>query len=181
MAVIGVSANANGDPTPLIFANTEAEFDGVDLTFGTRINANWRVEGIASTVNGERRDISDHLYRVSPNNARLALYYETSSFNAKIEQVFVAEQDDLSRTNTLDPLNPNNSFIPTDGYALSNVFLSWFISDELTITAGAENLFDEDYIDHLTGFNRVIGSEAPIGSRMLGHGRNLFGRLQYKW
>ena len=181
MAVIGVSANANGDPTPLIFANTEAEFSGLDMTFGTRINSNWRVEGIASMVDGDREDISDNIYRVAPSSARASLFYEANRFNAKIEQVFVAEQDDLSRTNTFDSLNPNNSFVKTDGYALTNVYLTWLISDELTITTGAENLFDEDYSDHLTGFNRVIGSEVSVGSRMLGQGVNFFGRLQYKW
>ena len=181
MAVIGVSANANGDPTPLMFANTEAQFNGMDFTFGTRINDNWRVEGIASTVNGDREDVSDNIYRVAPSSARIALFYETNSFNAKIEQVFVAEQDDLSRTNTFDPLSTNNSFVNTDSYVLTNVFLTWFINDELTIATGAENLFDEDYTDHLTGFNRVIGSEVPVGSRMFGQGINLFGRLQYKW
>lgn len=181
MAVIGVSANANGDPTPLIFANTEAEFTGMDMTFGTSINSAWRVEGIASTVNGDRKDISDNIYRVAPSSARFALYYEANSFSAKLEQVFIADQDDLSRTNTLDPLNPNNSFVETDGYALTNIFLTWLINDELTITAGAENIFDEDYTDHLTGFNRVIGSAIPVGSRMLGQGVNLFGRLQLKW
>jgi iron complex outermembrane receptor protein len=61
------------------------------------------------------------------------------------------------------------------------VYLTWLISDELTITTGAENLFDEDYSDHLTGFNRVIGSEVSVGSRMLGQGVNFFSRLQYKW
>ena len=181
MAVIGVSANANGDPTPLMFANTEAQFNGMDFTFGTRINDNWRVEGIASTVNGDREDVSDNIYRVAPSSARIALFYETNSFNAKIEQVFVAEQDDLSRTNTFDTLSTNNSFVNTDSYVLTNVFLTWFINDELTIATGAENLFDEDYTDHLTGFNRVIGSEVPVGSRMFGQGINLFGRLQYKW
>lgn len=181
MAVIGVSANANGDPTPLVFTNTEAEFSGMDMTFGAQINSNWRVEGIASMIDGDREDISDNIYRVAPNNARLALYYEVNDFTAKIEQVFVAEQDDLSATNTLDPLNGNNSFIETDGYSLTNVYLDWFLSDQLTLTAGAENLFDKDYTDHLTGFNRVMGSEVPVGSRMLGQGVNLFGRVQYKW
>jgi iron complex outermembrane receptor protein len=40
MAVIGVSANANGDPTPLMFANTDAEFWGADIAFGARLNDN---------------------------------------------------------------------------------------------------------------------------------------------
>ncbi|PCJ24658.1 MAG: ligand-gated channel [SAR86 cluster bacterium] len=181
MAVIGVSANANGDPTPLTFANTDAKFNGVDLTIGTKINDNWRLEGIASMINADRDDISDSLYRISPTNARISLFYETNSFSAKIEQVFMSEQDDLSRTNTFDPTNGNNSFVKTDSYNLTNVFLSWVINDKLTISTGAENLFDVDYIDHLTGFNRVIGSVVPVGSRMFGPGRNFFGRLQYQW
>lgn len=181
IAVIGVSTNANGDPTPLVFANTEAEFSGIDISFGTRINSSWRIEGIASLIDGDREDISDNIYRVAPASARLALFYEANRFNAKLEQVFVAKQDDLSTTNTFDPLNGNNSFIETDSYALTNVYLTWLMNDTLTVSAGAENLFDEDYSDHLTGFNRVIGSAVPVGERMLGQGINFFGRLQYKW
>ena len=111
MAVVGVSRNANGDPTPLMFANTEAEFRGFDLTFGFPIDDRWRVEGMASQVNAERGDISDHLYRVNPNNIRASLLYETGNFSARIEQVVVMEQDNISRTNTYDPMNPNNSSI----------------------------------------------------------------------
>ncbi len=181
MAVIGVSSNANGDPTPLMFANTEAEFTGLDFTFGARLNDDWRLEGIFSSVEGDREDIRDHLYRVSPQSTRLALYYERSDFSAKIEQVFVEEQDNLSATNTLDPANPNNSFVSTDQYALTNVFLTWVLDDNWMISAGAENLLDEDYVDHLTGFNRVLNSRVPQGSRMFGPGRNLFGRFQYRW
>lgn len=181
MAVVGVSTNANGDSTPLIFANTDAEFNGLDFTFGARINDNWRLEGIAAMVDGEREDISDNLYRVSPDNLRLAAYYEAANFTAKIEQVFIAGQDELSMTNTFDPNNPNNSYVDTDGYALTNVFLSWFLNDGLTVSTGAENLFDKDYTDHLTGFNRVLSSNVPLGNRMFGKGRNLFGRLQYRW
>jgi iron complex outermembrane receptor protein len=181
MMVVAVSANANGDPTPLIFANTDASFNGFDLTFGATINNNWRVEGLASVVNGERDDINDNLYRISPDTLRAALIYETADFGAKLEQIFYAEQDDVSATNTLDPLNGSNSFDSTGGYALTNVYLDWFLNSQLTVSAGLENLFNEDYIDHLTGFNRVIGSEIPIGSRLFGHGRNVFARLQYQW
>ncbi len=181
MAVIGVSANANGDPTPLIFANTEAEFTGADVTFGFRISDNWRFEGVASTVEGRRKDVDDYLYRVNPDNARLAVFYEAGDYALKLEQVLTAEQDEISATNTLDPTNGNNSFTPTDGYALTNVYLNWAYDANFTISLGAENLFDEDYVDHLSGFNRVIGSIVPRGSRMFGQGRNFFGRLQYRW
>lgn len=181
MAVVGVSTNANGDPTPLMFANTDAEFTGVDLTGGFRINANWRFEAIASTVKGERKDIADNLYRVAPDTARLSFYYETATFSGKLEHVLVANQDRLSASNTDDPGNPNNSFEATGGYSLTNLYLSWLMDDNLVISAGAENMFDVEYVDHLTGFNRVINSVVPQGSRMFGQGRNIFGRLQYQW
>ncbi len=181
MAVIGVSANANGDPTPLRFANREAKYWGADLTFGAQLSEKWLLDGIASYVVGEREDTSDNLYRVAPSSLRLELRYEGNGYHVKVQQVLMAKQDDLSATNTLDPLNRNNSFKQTDGYNVTNVYLSWFISSNMTFTAGAENLFDEKYMDHLSGFNRVIGNNVPIGSRLLGAGRNLFGRIQYRW
>lgn len=181
MAVVGVSANANGDPTPLMFANTDAEFTGVDLTGGLRINNNWRIEAIASRVRGKREDITDNLYRVSPDTARFSLYYETADFGAQVEQVIVAEQDRLSATSTNDPANPNNSFVTSQGYTLTNVYLNWLLSSDLTASVGVENLFDKEYVDHLTGFNRVINSVVPQGSRMIGQGRHFFGRLQIEW
>lgn len=181
MAVIGVSANANGDPTPLRFANTGAELKGLDLGFGLRLSEQWRIDGIASTVSGERTDIDDNLYRIAPDSLRLTLAWQEGDMEARFEQVLVAEQDELSRSNTLDPANPNNSFLPTDSYALSNLYLSWSVSAQLSLAGGAENLFDEEYVDHLTGFNRVSGSVVPRGSRMVGQGRNFFARLQYRW
>ncbi len=181
MAVIGVSRNANGDPTPLMFANTEADFRGFDLSFGFAVNESWRVEGMASHVNAERGDIADYLYRVNPDNARVSLLYETGNFSARIEQVVVLEQDQISRTNTHDPMNPGNNANPTGGYNLTNVYLNWLTGQGMTFTLGAENLFDADYVDHLTGFNRVMNSAVPVGSRMYGQGRNLFGRVQFQW
>ncbi|MCP5348661.1 MAG: TonB-dependent receptor [Gammaproteobacteria bacterium] len=181
MAVIGVSKNANGDPTPLMFANTEATFHGIDLTYGFELSDLWRVEGLATYVRGERDDINDNLFRITPPSYHATLIYDSSDFVARIEEVFTDRQNHLSATNTLDPDNPNNSFVPTDSYWLTNVNLSWYVNSNLTLTAGAENLFDEDYIDPLSGFNRVLGSHIPQGSQLYGTGRNLFGRLQYNW
>lgn len=181
MAVVGVSTNANGDPTPLVFANTDAKFTGFDFTAGFRMNFNWRLEAIVSHVRGEREDIVDNLYRVSPDSARLSLYYETNDLSVKLEQVVMADQNRLSATNTVDPGNPNNSSTPTQGYNLTNLYFNWLASSNLTVSLGAENLFDKYYIDHLTGFNRVLNSAVPQGSRLVGKGRNFFGRLQFVW
>jgi len=181
MAVVGVSKNANGDPTPLIFSNTKAEFEGLDMTFGFQIDDNWHFEGTYSSLNGDREDINDHLYRIMPNNLRLSVTYESNDFQGKIEQIIVADQKNISAANTNDPMNDNNSYTKTDGYSLTNIFLTWLVDSNWIINVGAENLFDEDYTDHLTGFNRVMMSTVPRGNRMFGWGRNLFGRVQYKW
>ncbi len=179
--VVAVSSKANGDPTPLQFSNTEARFWGVDMTFGIQFGDRWRLDGMASYVRGDRDDISDSLFRIAPASLRVELLYEGDQFNARIQQMLVAEQDRLSATNTLDPQNPNNSFNPSKRYALTNAFLSWFVSDKMTVTAGAENLFDQDRLDHLTGFNRVAMNNVPVGSHLRIRGRNLFGRIQYRW
>ena len=181
MAVVGVSRNANGDPTPLIFANTEALYTGADMTLAYRINDNFRAEVMYSTVDGKREDIPDYLYRINPDNLRALIYFEGAGFNARLEQLFVFDQDRISATNTLDPGNPNNNAAATDGFALTSFFLGWTMNDGLNLSLGVENLFDEEYTDHLTGFNRVLDSVVPQGSRMIGPGRNFFGRVQYRW
>ena len=183
MAVVAVSRNANGDPTPLVFANTEAEFSGADLSFGYRLNDNWRIDGIASYIEGESewQGQSDDIYRLAPTVLRLSLEYRRGDFSGRLEQVFTAEQARLSATATDDPTNPNNSFTPTDGYALTNLFIDWYVRDGFSISFGAENLWNKHYIDHTTGFNRVQAGAIPQGSRLYGQGRNLFGRLQYNW
>ena len=116
-----------------------------------------------------------------PNNLRLSVTYESNDFQGKIEQIIVADQKNISAANTNDPMNDNNSYTKTDGYSLTNIFLTWLVDSNWIINVGAENLFDEDYTDHLTGFNRVMMSTVPRGNRMFGWGRNLFGRVQYKW
>ena len=64
---------ASGDPTPLRFANIDAEICGADIAFGTRLAGLLRLDGVASFVRGKRRDISDNLYRIAPASARVAL------------------------------------------------------------------------------------------------------------
>ena len=91
------------------------------------------------------------------------------------------KQDNISRTNTYDPMNANNNSNPTDSYKLTNVYLNWLTDQGISFTVGAENLFNTDYIDHLSGFNRVLSSTVPRGSRMYGRGINLFGRVQFQW
>tara|TARA_R110000868_G_scaffold86206_3_gene241850 strand:+ start:10499 stop:12595 length:2097 start_codon:yes stop_codon:yes gene_type:complete len=161
----------NGDPTPLRFANVDAELWGLDLDFGTRIDAHWRLDGVASLVRGERRDINGHLYRVAPPSLALAATYEARDWSASLETIAVNEQSRVSAA---------NSEAATPGYVLVNLTGNWAISDHVSLTAGIENLLDQDYDQHLAGYNRNSGSDVRLGERLPGTGRSFGLRLNLR-
>ena len=158
----------NGDPTPLRFANTDARLYGLDVDFGVRLNPAWHLDGTASWVRGERRDIDDNLYRIAPPSLRLGLSRDAAHWSATLETLAVARQSQVSAT---------NSEQETPGFVLVNLFASWTIRDGATLSAGVENLFDHAYRQHLSGYNRNAGSDVGPGERLPGSGRSLGVRL----
>jgi len=178
--VNAVSANANGDPTALEFANVDAEIYGLDLGFGVRLTDRLRLDGNAAWLRGQRRDVDDDLYRMAPPNLRVGLSWRRGPLGLTVEQVLVAEQDRLSAALTDDPANPRNRFESVDGYALTNLYGSYDVGQGLRIDVGVENLFDKHYVDPLSGFNRNGASDVPVGQRLPGRGINAFARLWYR-
>ncbi|MBL0022590.1 MAG: TonB-dependent receptor [Sphingomonadales bacterium] len=162
---------ASGDPTPLRFANVDARIYGADIAFGAELSGPLRVDGVASYVRGKRRDISDNLYRFAPASARMALSYDTGNWSLSVEGQAVARQSKVSRT---------NSEAASKGYALLNLYGHWLLRDGLRLDAGIENLFDKYYLDHLSGYNRITGSDVAVGSRLPGAGRSAFVRLRWE-
>ena len=175
-----VSGNANGDPNPLQFANVDAEIYGLDAMYGFRVNDYWRVDGMFSYTRGKRRDINDDLYRIAPLNTRLSLSYEAEDWSATLEGLAYARQDKISQTITTNSSVGTNAETP--GYALLNIYGQYRLADSgLRLHAGVENLLDKHYIDHLSGFNRVQGSDVPVGQRITGTGRNVYMTVNYDW
>ncbi|WP_417480873.1 TonB-dependent receptor plug domain-containing protein [Maricaulis sp.] len=158
----------NGDPTPLRFANTDARLYGLDLDFGVGLSAAWHLDGTASWVRGERRDIDDNLYRTAPPSLRLGLTREAAAWSATLETLAVARQDRVSAA---------NSEAETPGYVLVNLYGSWTLREGVSLAAGVENLFDHSYRQHLAGYNRNAGSDVGLGERLPGTGRSLGLRL----
>ena len=161
---------ANGDATPLRFANVDAELWGADIAFGTRIAGPLRLDGVASYVRGRRRDVADNLYRIAPPNGRLALAWDATDWMVAMEVQGFAAQTNVSTT---------NSEATTRGYLLASLTGNWLIRDGLRIDAGIENLFDRQYLEHLAGYNRIAGSDVPVGARLPGPGRSAFIRLRW--
>lgn len=169
-------AAGSGDPTPLKFGNVDAELYGFDMDFGMQVlgarsTGLWRVDGVVSYVRGKRRDIDDNLYRVSPPNLTLSGTYERQDWSVSLEGKFVARQNKVSLT---------NSELATDGYAVFALYGNWNVNDDVLVSAGVENLFDELYVEHLSGYNRIAGSDVARGARLPGSGRGVFIKLSVR-
>ncbi len=180
MFAIAVSTNANGDANPLQFSNVDAKIYGFDAMYGVEMTPNWRLDGILSYTRGKRRDIDDNLYRIAPFNTRLTLRYDQPGWYAAIEGVVFAKQTKISQSITTNSATGDNREVP--GYGLLNLYGQYEFSDSgISIRAGVENLLDKTYADPLSGFNRVLNSDVPVGARIPGIGRNFYGKLSYHW
>ena len=165
-------ARANGDATPLRFANVDARLYGLDADFGVVLAGPWRVDGVFSAVRGKRRDIRDNLYRISPPRLSTTLSYVQPDWSAGVQMIAAARQNKVSRT---------NSEAPTPGYVLVNVQAQWQVSDHVSLSGGVQNLFDQFYRQHLSGYNRDAGSDVAVGERLPGAGRGVNLRLGVKY
>lgn len=162
-------AAMSGDPTPLRFANVDAELYGFDMDFGLQVTGRLRLDGVASLVRGERRDVSDDLYRIAPPTLRLAATWDETDWSAGAEVAGTLRQTHVSA---------GNDETPSGGYAVVNLRGEWRPRPGLQLEAGVENLFDRDYRAHLAGRNRVADSDVALGERLPGAGRGAFVTLK---
>lgn len=165
-------AAMSGDPTPLRFANVDAELYGFDMDFGLQVTERLHLDGAASLVRGQRRDVSDDLYRIAPPTLRLAATWEEMDWSVGAEVAGALRQTHVSA---------GNDETPGDAYAVVNLRGEWRLRPGLQLEAGIENLFDRDYRPHLAGRNRVADSDVALGERLPGAGRGAFVTLKTAW
>ena len=161
-----------GDANPLQFSNVDAELYGMDVNWQYKLSDNWLVSGIASYVRGKRRDIDDELYRIAPLNGQVSISYQGKNFLTNLTLIAAASQHKVSKTNLEQT---------TSGYGLLNIDGQYFVNDALTIKAGIDNLLDKNYRSHLSGYNRVQGSDIPAGQRVPGEGRSAWVEASYSF
>lgn len=165
-------ATMNGDATPMIFGNVDAELYGFDGDLRWDIAPMLRFEASASYVRGKRRDIVDNLYRIAPLRGRASVTYGGESWSVTAEAVASAAQRKVSAT---------NSESSSPGWAIANLWFDARLSGNVQISGGIENLFDRRYADHLAGVNRVSGGVLASGERLPGTGRSVMVRLGLAW
>lgn len=163
-------ATMNGDSTPLIATNVEAELYGADADLTWQVLDRLKLEGTVSYVRGKRRDIADNLYRIAPLNGRLALTWQAQGWSVTGEAVGAARQGEVSAT---------NGEAASPGWVAANLWFDVALGQSVSLSGGVENLFDRRYSDHLAGRNRVTGSDLAVGEKLPAPARSLFVRLGF--
>jgi len=164
--------NGTNMPDPLQFNNVDAELYGFDMDWTWQLADFWQVSGLLNYVRGKRDDTNDNLYRIAPANATFRLNYIAANWNAGVESVLYAKQNDVSKTNGEQK---------TSGYGLVNLSAAWQATPQLQLAAGVDNLLDKKYRDHLGGYNRAANSDIARGERLPGYGANAFARVVYEF
>jgi iron complex outermembrane receptor protein len=157
---------------PLQFANVDAELYGIDMGYELEISETWLLRGNLGYVRGKRTDVSDNLYRIAPLSSFLELMFHREAWFVSLESVAAARQTRVSAYNDEQP---------GAGWGIANLRGGVSFSEVFDISLGVENLFDKAYQDHLGGYNRVAGSDVPLGERLYSMGRNYYIRLNASW
>lgn len=166
-----MAAKMMADDNPMQFANVDAQLFGIDLTATYQVSDSWSLDMNASYVSGERRDIDDNLYRISPPKVMLGLNYQDGNWLGRVEGLGVSAQSKVSETQFEQT---------TSGYGLMNLSLA-YDADIWMLKAGVDNLFDTEYDDHLAGYNRVMGGDLMPSERMPGTGINAWLTGEYRF
>lgn len=161
-----------GDDNPLKFSNVDAKLYGTDVNWRYQLNDSVSLFGVASYVKGERRDITDNLYRVAPLNGQINVSYLANDWEVIAQLDMAAKQDDVSLTNDEQA---------TAGYGVINLDVNYYASASLTVRAGVDNILDKEYARHLGGYNRVKGSDVAVMSRIPSEGMSAWAEVTYSF
>jgi len=169
---VSMVAGMMGDNSPLTFSNIDATLYGADMNWHYRLNEHFKLSGIVSYVRGERDDLNDDLYRISPLNTRVNLNYQYQNWQSNLALHAYSSQTKVSA------LNDEKA---SAGYAVIDWQVDYFVSSGLVLRAGANNLFDKQYNDHLGGVNRAEGSDVAVGDKISAMGRNIYLAMDYQF
>lgn len=168
---------ATGADCVLQYANINAQMYGADAQAGFAVGDHWRVDGLLNYTRGERLSgPDDNLYRIAPFNGRLKVTYSIWDFAFSTEYVGALRQNKVA--------NFNNERKTSD-WSILNVRLQYHPSykyvNGLKVALGVDNIFDNEYADHLNGINRARGNKLAVGDRVRNPGRNVYATLSYEF
>jgi iron complex outermembrane receptor protein len=158
------------DKVVLQYNNIDAELYGLDLSWQYQAATALTLSGNLAYVRGKNRTTADNLYRIAPLQAIVNADYKTGPWTHRAEWHLAAAQTDVSSF---------NGETATAGYGLLHARTQYAVQKNLNVHFGIENLLDKTYAEHLSGINRVSGSDVALGARLPGAGRFAYVALDY--
>jgi iron complex outermembrane receptor protein len=149
------------------FENTDATLAGIDLSFLYRPAERWSIPGSVFYVRGEDDTRGEPLPEIPPLEVRLA---GRRSFPGRLSGWLELGGRYAAEATRIDPDFPENE---TPSFTVWHLRGRFDVARYLAVEAGVENLFDEEYWEHLTreAANNVPGltpgQEIPQPGRFL--------------
>lgn len=162
--------DTSGNPV-LQYRNFDAELYGIDGDWRYELSDAFALGGTLSYVRAENKDTDDNLYRIAPLNGVIHADYRMGAWTHRFEVQGAARQDRVANFNDEQE---------SDAWAIANLRTEWQ-GEWLRLRAGVENLLDENYHDHLSGFNRVNDGDVAVGDPIPGAGRFAYVNATIYW
>ncbi len=156
---------------PLRWENQDATLAGFDLTYKHEFTDRFNLKVVSQYVRGKQTgEIEQDLYRLAPFTSSITLNYQLDNFEFNLISKLVSAQNKVAST---------QNETPTPGYGVLDLYTSYEFNRHITATFIVENILDKTYANHLSGLNRVKGSQFPTGDKLLSAGRNVGAYLTY--
>lgn len=160
-----------------IIRNVSARSWGVEVDAQYTFNARWHAEVTLASVRGSND--SDHrpLPQLAPLEARLALHYTRGNWSSGVLWRGLASQQriDIGRGNIA-----GQDISATAGASVLSWNLMWKASEQLSVSAGIDNLLDRTYAEHLSRAGAMVPGFTQTG-RINEPGRTLWLKTQMQF
>jgi len=142
------------------YVNGQAVFWGFEAAAGILVARDWTLNLRTDYLWGEDRELDEPAYGIIPWRATAGIRYEEyrRRFNGEGILKVVGKQDRVASS---------RGETPTDGYVTADLRFGWKVTDMLLLRFGAQNLFDEFYVNHLNSKNPFTGEQIPEAGRIL--------------
>ncbi|QBG48319.1 hypothetical protein EGM51_13300 [Verrucomicrobia bacterium S94] len=168
------SEDVNGDLTPdqiRGFLNTDALLTGGEVDGNIRFSDHWRIPFSAAYVRGRDLSENEDLPLISPLNGRIGFRWDGSSSVQPWAEAIVHL---AAKQSHIDPRYPETE---TPGYQILNLRGGFRLPCGCSLEAGVENVFDQDYTDHLSRTTVFTVGDLAAGEKVPMPGRFFYASI----
>jgi iron complex outermembrane receptor protein len=137
----------------------------------------WKLDASLAYVHGENDTDARPLAQMPPLESRLAIACEQPRWSAGALLRAAAEQDRIA-------INQGNivgqDIGPSDGFVICSLHASWKPTARARLSAGVDNLLDENYAEHISRAGAAVAGFAQT-ARVNEPGRNVWVQLQVNY